>query len=318
VPRLEAGVTALGQRLVVLGGFDTDQAAGLDVTTRIDVLDTLQLPNAMWTRLLPDAPVARHHVQLASIGTTLYLLGGLSGTPNASNQFPAEGDCWALNTQDPNPTWVPIAPMPAGQERGSAAVVVEPPRIYLFGGASTTDALATNIFYDVINDAWCPGAACSSDPTQQLPDLPAPRSHPAVMRRSDGRFIVAGGLAGLTSDTATDTTFVLLPSNSPMTTPWMTMMAMPLEEGGCAYGQIQGQLVCAGGEAGNSALSFTESYDPLMDVWTRQPIMPEPRAGANGAAIGQQLYVVGGASQLVFEPTNTLFIFAPLNTPPGL
>src|SRR5256884_3302789 len=53
-----------------------------------------------------------------------------------------------------------------------------------------------------------------------------------------------------------------------------------------SYGVVQGQLVCAGGEGGTSAFSYTESYDPLDDVWTSCATMPMPRAGTQGAAIG--------------------------------
>src|SRR5205823_1299142 len=98
-------------------------------------------------------------------------------------------------------------------------------------------------------------------------------------------------------------------------TQWETKMPMPDARGGCAYGVVQGQLVCAGGEGGTSAFSYTESYDPLDDVWTSCATMPMPRAGTQGAAIGERLFVPGGAVRLQFEPTDTLFVFAPLDVP---
>lgn len=316
LPRLEPGVTALGTRVVVLGGFDTDQAAGLDVTKRVDVFDTFA---GTWSPL-PDAPVARHHVQLAAIGTTLYLLGGLDGTPNAMNQYPAQGDCYALDTADPGAVWRSIATMPAtptDQARGSAAVVVSPPRIYLLGGASTTAALASNLYYDTIADAWCPdpaNAACTAD--QQLPDLIAARSHPAGMRRVDGTFVLVGGLSMLTSDTQTDDVWILPPSEQHTGGTWMPKTAMPEQRGGCAYGVVQGKLICAGGEAGTSALSYTDGYDPIEDTWTKYAVMPDPRAGTLGAVVGERLYVPGGARAIVFEPTDSLYIFSPLDVVP--
>jgi N-acetylneuraminic acid mutarotase len=310
--RLESGVTALGQRVAVVGGFDTDQAAGLDVTKRADLLDTLVTP-MVWSQL-PDAPVARHHVQLAAIGTTLYLLGGLDGTPDGMNDYPARGDSYALDTGDMNPQWRAIAAMPAGYERGSAAVVVAPPRIYLFGGAATTDAVASNIFYDTSTDTWCPGPACG---TAQLPDLPAKRSHPAAMRRVDGTFVVVGGLSGLASDTAQSDVYVLPTAQQMPSGAWTTATPMPVQRGGCAYGVIQSKLICAGGEAGTSALTYTQSYDPILDVWTVLDFMPMPTAGTLGAVIGEKLYVPGGARELIFEPTTTLFIFSPLDQPPS-
>lgn len=308
VPRLESGVTALGQSVVVVGGFDTDQQAGLDVTKRVDVFDTFE---QTWSQL-PDAPVARHHVQVAVVGTTLYLLGGLDGAADASLTFPARGDCYALDTGDANPQWRQIASMPPGDERGSAAVVTSPPRIYLFGGASTTDALATNIFYDTVVDGWCPGAACA--PQAELPPLPAPRSHPAALRRIDGTFAVVGGLAGLASDTAEADVYVLPTGQQQASGTWTAGLAMPVQRGGCAFGMIGGKMICAGGEAGTSALSYTQGYDPIENTWTDFELMPMATAGTLGAAIGQRLYVPGGARELIFEPTNTLYIFSPLDT----
>ena len=313
VPRLESGVTALGQSVVVVGGFDTDQQAGLDVTKRVDVFDTFA---QTWSQL-PDAPVARHHAQIAVIGTTLYLLGGLDGAADASLTFPARGDSFSINTGDANPQWQQIATMSPGDERGSAAIVVAPPRIYLLGGASTTDALATNIYYDTISNGWCPGAACA--PQDELPDLPIKRSHPAAMRRVDGTFVLVGGLASLGSDTAQSDVFILPTDQQTAAGQWSKPepagLAMPVQRGGCAYGVIQGRLICAGGEAGASALPFTQGYDSLDNTWTDFEMMPQPTAGTLGAVIGNRLYVPGGARQIAFEPTDTLYIFSPLDEP---
>jgi N-acetylneuraminic acid mutarotase len=305
--RLESGVTALGQSVAVVGGFDTDQQAGLDVTTRVDLFDTFE---QTWSQL-PDAPVARHHVQVAAIGTTLYLLGGLDGTTDGSFNFPARGDSYSIDLGDTTPAWKQLASMPAGCERGSAAVVIAPPRIYLFGGASTTDAIASNIYYDTSTDTWGPTAACTAAPA--FPDLPAKRSHPAGMRRVDGTFVVVGGLAGLASNTAAADVYVLAGDQQTSTGTWTAGLAMPEQRGGCAYGFIVGKLICAGGEAGTSALSYTQGYDPIENVWNDYPIMPLATAGTLGAVIGERLYIPGGARQLIFEPTDTLLIFSPLD-----
>ena len=286
VPRLEPGVTAMGQRLVVVGGFDTDLMAGLDITQRVDMFDPA---TGLWTQL-PDAPVAWTHIQLAAIGTTIYLLGGLQGP-----DYIARGEAYALDTQDPEPQWRTLAAMPPGFERGSAAVVVAPPRIYLFGGAGTMNALATNLYYDSLADMW----------NQVTPDLPAPRSHPAGMRRVDGTFVVTGGLATLDSNTQAGDTWQL----EPLGTMWVPKTPMPNPRGGCAYGVVQGQLICAGGEAGPSAYKTVESYDPLADTWTELEDMPDNRAGTQGAAIGTKFYVPGGARELVFEPQQQLFVY---------
>ena len=92
---------------------------------------------------------------------------------------------------------------------------------------------------------------------------------------------------------------------------------MSTARGGCVYGVLQGQLVCAGGEAGpvdSPTLTTVESYDPIGDVWSSLSPMPSPRGGTQGAAIGQRLFVPGGAARVAFEPTDTIWVFAPLDT----
>ncbi len=281
--RLEPGVGALGTRLVVAGGISTSLSEGLTITPEVIAFDTLV---GTWDSL-PDLPVAWTHAAVAGVGATLYVLGGLEGP-----DFVARGEAFALDLGATE--WRPIAAMPAGLERGAAGVVVSPPHIYLLGGASTTSAVATCLDYDLGLDTWT-----------QLPDLPSARSHPAAMRDDDGTLIVAGGLGDLGSSRPLADVDALPPTGES----WIPRAPMPTPRGGCAYGVSYGQLVCAGGESGGSALSVVESYDADLDAWMERSTLPEPRAGTKGASIGQQLYVPGGARALVFEPLDTLYVF---------
>lgn len=289
-PRLEPGVTSLGQRLNVVGGFDQNVAQGLRITTEVLSLDPL---TEIWSTL-PDAPVAWTHANVAGASSTLYLLGGLETT-----SFLARGESFALDLDRPDPQWRAIASMPDGMERGAAAVVVNPPHIYLIGGASTSDALATVLDYDFSTDSW-----------SMLPELPTPRSHAAAMRQGDGTLIVAGGLSSLDSSRPLGDVWALRLN----ATTWEPLAPMRRARGGCAYGSIFDHLICAGGEAGTGAVETVETYDPNLDAWTTQEDMPERRAGTAGAVIGGRLYVPGGASALQFEPTTTLFVFSFLDT----
>ena len=323
-PRIEAGVTALGQRVVVAGGFY--MAAPLPpIATSVDVFDSSSTdamhPLGTWLAPspFPDIPMPLHHVQLAAIGTTLYLLGGLGET---STSFPAEGSSWSLDTSTTGSTWQAIATMPSGAERGSAGIIVAPPRIYLIGGASTTSALPDIIYYDITQDAWCPNPSTMVT-CQAFPPLPVALSHVAAARRLDGAFVVVGGLAGLTADTAVDTAYLLTVDQQNMTGAWNAKSPMPAQvtsglssaRGGCAYGLVGGQVVCAGGE-GAGAFHLVQSYDPINDAWAQRCDMPAARAGAQGAAIGERLFVPGGSLSLppIYEPEDSLFVFAPLDT----
>jgi Kelch motif len=295
---LEPGVAALGQQVVIVGGFDTSLREGLDITARVDTFD---VTDSTWGQL-PDAPVQWTHSNLTSVGGTLYLLGGLEGA-----NYVAHGDAFAL---DPlGHTWRPITPMDPADARGASGVVSAPGRIYLLGGSSSTAALATCLEYDVAMDRW-----------SHLPDLPAPRSHPAAMRMADGTLIVAGGLESFDSSQPRGEVWALPPPGAPKRE-WQPRTAMHQPEdrdtrGGCAYGVVLGELVCAGGEGGQAARKVVESYEPYTDVWTVREPMPVERAGAQGAAIGGRLYVPGGAGALTLDPTDTLYVYTPLDTAP--
>lgn len=285
--RLEPGVAALGTKLVVVGGFDTSVPEGLHVTTAVDVFDTT---TQAWIAPLPAAPLALTHINLAVVGGALYLLGGLEGVT-----FAARGESWVL---DPGATsWRSIAPIPSGFERGAAGVVATATEIYLLGGASTTAPLASCLAYEIASDTW-----------RELPALPAPRSHPAAMQLSDGTLLVVGGLATLDSTQPFGDVLALVPS----ATMWRAQAAtLSRARGGCAYGVIEQQLLCAGGEAGNVAVRVTDSYDPVRDQWSAVEPLPEPRAGLQGATIDGRFYAVGGAPALVYLPVDTVYVYTP-------
>jgi len=295
---LEPGVAALGQQVVVVGGFDTSLAEGLDITARVDTFDTT---SSTWGTL-PDAPVKWTHLNLAVVGDRLYIAGGLEGAQDV-----AHGEGFVFDLIDK--VWQPITAMDPADARGSSGVVTAPGRIYLLGGASTTAALATCLEYDTIAGTW-----------SHLPDLPAPRSHPAAMRMLDGTLIVAGGLASLDASAPEGEVWALPPPGAASRT-WQPRAAMqaptdPALRGGCAYGVVLGELVCAGGEGGQAASTVVEGYDPYLDQWTMHESMPFARAGVQGAALGGRLFVPGGAATLALDPTDTLYIYTPLDTPP--
>jgi non-specific serine/threonine protein kinase len=298
VRRLETAATALGTRLVILGGIDTSdgEVPPRRITSDVLVFDPL-VPEARAWSTLPPAPVAWSHANLAGYGGVLYLLGGLEGPA-----FEPRGEAFVLEQGAKD--WVPLPAMPDGQARGASGVIVSAGHIYLIGGAGTSGVLGNTLDFDLATRTWSIAA---------LPELPVARSHLAAMREYDGTFVVAGGsgAAGALNGT------LQLPMDA---TEWNVMTPMQEARTGCAYGVAFGQLVCAGGDDGTRALATVESYDPRLDregregAWTQRPAMPEARAGSRGAVVGQRLYVPGGSASLMFQPTDTLFVFSPVDT----
>jgi hypothetical protein len=291
--RLEASATGVGARLVVVGGFVNES---LEISR-----DVLQYDPFLdeWSLHPLQAPEAFTHAALASVGGSLYLLGGLEGSA-----FTPSGKSWRLR---PNATaWEALADMPVGQERGAAAVVVSSGHIFLLGGEIAGGFTDTILDFEVSSNTW------SVYPRT----LTTARSHAAAMREDDGTFIIAGGnsIQGPLGDT-----FALrLDGTVELRAP------MNIARGGCAYGVVFGQLVCAGGEIGTAVSRIVEAYDPTDDEWTvvtsgggwLAPIseMPLERAGAAGAVVTSRLYVVGGSQTNAFTPTSTLYEFDLLDT----
>jgi len=285
-PRLEASATGLGARLVVLGGFE---AASLAISREVLQYDPF---NDSWMVMPLEAPAAVTHAALASVGGSLYLLGGLEGSA-----FVPSGKAYRLRPQ--GTAWEPLADLPAGEERGAAAVVVSSGHIFLLGGETSAGLTSSVLDYEVTTNTW------SVAPTP----LPTPRSHAAAMREDDGTFILAGGNGP--QGPLGDTYALFLGA-----TTWDLRAAMPTARGGCAYGAVYGQLVCAGGEIGPTVTRAVEVYDPTDDEWTSVAEMPVERAGAPGAIVTSRLYVVGGSQTTAFEPTSTLYEFDLLDTLP--
>lgn len=304
--RLETATGALGTRLVLAGGFSASMVEGLPITTKVLTYDTqaVGIGRDPWGQL-PDLPVAWTHANVAAVAGAVYVLGGLEG-----RTLIAQGDAFVLEAPREGVPyeWTRLPSLPPGHERGASAVVVSPGHIFLLGGASTTGTLATNLDFDLATREWIVGRPI---------DLPTPRSHAAAMRRYDGAFVLAGGLGDLTSGSALGDTW-LLPQNNfeacvvgPGNPCWEIRDPMPTARGGCAYGVVYGNLICAGGEAGLEALDVVESYNSFSNVWTTFEPMPEPRAGARGIVVANRLYVPGGSATLELEPTDTLFELAP-------
>lgn len=282
--RLETAAGALGTRLVLAGGFSASMTEGLPIATKVLTFDTLL---GAWGEL-PELPVAWTHANVAAIGGVVFALGGLDG-----RSFVADGRVFVLEAQATE--WTELASMSAGDARGASAVVVSPGHIFLIGGASTTDVFTTILDFDLQTRTF-----------SRFPiDLPIARSHAAAMRQYDGSFVVAGGLGGLIGPQPLSDVWVL-PQDA---TGWAKRSTMPTARGGCASGELYGNLICAGGESAVDALDVVEMYDATTDEWVSVDPMPGKRAGARGTVVANRLYVPGGSETFELTPTDTLFEF---------
>ncbi|MDA8016736.1 MAG: galactose oxidase [Thermoanaerobaculia bacterium] len=166
LPRaLSAGAAAVvGERLVFVGGFDTDHRASSE-------LWRLDGNGASWERMA-DMPTPREHLAAAVLGGRLYVVGGRSETDFTIGAL----EEWNPETDE----WTALEPL-APPRSGLAAVALDG-RIWALGGE------IPGVFRDV--DVYSPGSGSWTD----APDLPTPR-HGTVAVWVEGRVVVpAGGL----------------------------------------------------------------------------------------------------------------------------
>lgn len=280
----ETAAVAVAGKIYLIGGFDDDEG----VTDRVQVYDTA---TQTWSDG-PKLPRTLHHANATTDGTTIYVLGALTGT-----NFAAIGDTYSLDPATET-QWQARTGIPAGRERGSAVTGVIDGKIYVAGGFRTVMASDLVDVYDPDADTWTPLAA-----------LPATRDH-ACGDAIGGELIVAGGRTVQTNSPRPDVW-----SYDPGTNTWTARAPMPTGRGGMGCGAIGGTLYTAGGE-GNPALpsgvfANVEAFDPATNTWTELAAMPNPKHGVAGAVWDGALYLCGGADQEGFGAIADTDVFRP-------
>lgn len=307
--RQEHSVTAIGNIVYIIGGIElspspSSSPEGVVLSNKVEAYDTIL---DSWSTLAP-LPLPLNHANAASVDGKIYVLGGL----NASD--PADPTLWAAvgNSYVYDPAqnhWTELAPMPAGTERGSAAVGVQGSKIYLAGGLKRLvivpdgpqDSVDTVSVFDTQTRTWA-----------QLPHLPARRDHVGGAIVDETFYVLGGRDRGVAN--VRNTVFALnlrahAHSRPPHPHPprWATRATMPTARGGVATGVVNDKIYIFGGE-GNPAngsrgvFDQNEVYDPRQDTWEERAPMPVPRHGTGAVAIRDVIYVPGGGEALGGAP----------------
>lgn len=169
-----AGTAVAGDEVWIAGGFSGNHPG--PVTSAVW---RYHLVRNSWTPG-PLLPQARGGGGLAFVNGELHFFGGLL----ADRQTDAR-DHWSLSLSDASLEWKPRAPLAAGRNHFSTAVVGD--RVHLIGGQHGHDPIFEDIpaheVYDAATDAW-----------SQAAPLLRPRSHaePGTFVHN-GRIFVAGG-----------------------------------------------------------------------------------------------------------------------------
>ena len=277
-PRQEHPTLAFENEIWVFGGFD-------DRVRTLDSVDVYDPSTNTWRSDVAPVPRALHHANVAAVDGRIYIVGWL-----IEGSFNADGRVWELDPQANE--WTEKTSMPAARARGASAVAAIDGKIYVAGGLGN-GVRAEFSSYDPQQDRW-----------ETLPDLPQSLDH-AAAAAVDGVFYVLGGRGG-----GIGAVSPAVYAFDPSVGEWTRRADMPTPRGGVATAVVDGRIFVLGGEGNpnteTGVFDDVEVYDPAIDRWWIFPPMATPRHGMGAAALGNRIYVPGGATTQGFGVVNTV------------
>jgi N-acetylneuraminic acid mutarotase len=242
------------------------------------------------TATLASLPARRHHPYAVELKGRIYLLGGFGSDPDRVT--------WIMSTDtllydDAGNAWSAREPAPEPHAEVVAASLGE--HIHVVGGRRPRSAanaaygdhedVDRHIVYDPAANSWSKAA----------PALSARNSAAGAVIGSFWHVVGGRSMAGGPSDAHE--------VYDPKEDRWRTAAPMPQGSGagGNAAATLGGALYVFGGEyfSGGAGGVHAEvwRYDPKTDSWTAAAPMPTPRHGLGAVAIGDAIWLVGGAKR---------------------
>jgi N-acetylneuraminic acid mutarotase len=256
--RSEMAAAVLDERIYVPGGF-----GGMDDFAVYD-------PDADSWQSLEALPQGRHHLMTTAHDGRIFIFGG---SPNIA--FRPTDSAWVYDPATAE--WSDLAPMP--ERRMSGAAVSLGDFIYIVGGSGGTDTL---LRYDPVADAWTSLAALNQS-----------REHIAAVVMEGKIYALAGRWGGVGELKSVEI-------YDPAADVWTTGPSMEEARAGFGAAVLDGRIVAAGGEVltgRNRTLTSVELFDPEEGAWSLKTDLPVPLHGVPVAAVGDTLYVIGGAER---------------------
>jgi glucose/arabinose dehydrogenase/N-acetylneuraminic acid mutarotase len=277
----EVGSVACGGKVYVIGGIVGQNSMGVIDTTATWVYDPA---SKQWTSAAPFPEfdngtthvVGVDHPGAACLNGKVYLIGGLIRAGVAVKKV--------FEYNPASNTWAAKADLP--QPRGAAGVAVYGGKIYVVGGLGYPDK----------NDLYAYNPASNTWAT--LAPMPTARDH-LIFKESGGKLYAIGGRTAVTIQSVTAVNEVYDPDSNT----WASRKPMPVPRAAMAAATLHGQIQIWGGEAAVGSPHANpaginvqgQMYDPKTDTWTTITDEYTPRHGADGAMIGNAVYVAGGA-----------------------
>jgi non-specific serine/threonine protein kinase len=280
LPRSEVAAAAVGNEIVVVGGFLQDGSS----STRAEAYSPAR---NRWRRL-PDLPVAVNHPMAAAARGRLYVVGGY-------------GAAGALRTAHAffRGRWERLPDMPESRAAAGAAVVGR--TLYVMGGVTdggrigNRELARTGLAFDLDAKRWTTFEG------------PTPREHLGVTAARGAIYVVAGRTAGF------DTNLNLVEVYLPARRSWSRLPPVPGRRGGTGATTASGSIVSVGGEATTGTIRTVYRYDLAKRRWRRLPDMKSPRHGLAVVGFRGRVYAIAGGPTpgLSVSPANEYLAVGP-------
>lgn len=273
------GVAALGNRIYVVGGYDTRRSVMV-----YDVASNTWSPGSSLVRGTDNVAALATESRLYAVGgeaaTTLQVLGPATRS-------------WALGP-----------PIPTVRFASAAAVLGS--RLHVVGGWNANNnasaSLATQSVFDITTQTWAQAAPLAT------------ARNAAAAAVLQGRLHVMGGRApGIRSND--QTSMASMEIYDPAADRWTAGPALPTARAGLAAVVLDGRLYALGGESTPGGVSdAVERYEPGNREWVRLESMPYRGHGLGAVVVGGAIYVMGGftaPSDSVGSESRALYRYQP-------
>ncbi|MCP9271713.1 serine/threonine-protein kinase [Mycolicibacterium arenosum] len=261
-PRLMMAWAVLDGKIWVAGGIRDGET--------LATVETFDPATGAW-QPQPALPIPLHHATATTYRGEVVVMGGAS-----DNLAEASDKVFAFR----NGSWTELPPMKHGRAAAAAAVVGD--KLVVLGGQDDKQLVPPTEIFD--GTSWSEGA-----------ELPVPREHLAAV--SDGGYVYAVGGRELSSDENSGA----FERFDPASGTWESLPEMPTPRGSYGAAVVEGRIVAVGGEVPTRVLPTVEMYDITGVKWTSLAPLATPVHGQVVAAVGDTLYVIGGADRPTHE-----------------
>jgi N-acetylneuraminic acid mutarotase len=297
--------------IAILGGVIPSNTSFPPVDTT-SLMQFYNISSNTWTTR-SHMPLPLNHVNVAVINGLIYVLGGLAETfeEDGKRIWQSVGDSFVYTPA--NDSWTSLPSMPAGDERGSAAVGVYKDKIYLAAGMLQLELVengkqqSTDIVSVFNTRTWE-----WEDVPEAARQVPEARDHAGVAVVGSKFYVLGGRNTGQENNRGT----VFILDLCRLDAGWKTSSArMPTARGGVASGTVGHKVYVFGGEGNRATESGVfdqvEVYDTRKDRWETAGTMQVPRHGTYAVGVRGKVYIPGGGVMQGGGPVSGFDVFTP-------